>query len=78
MPVPIKKKIRRSTKPCAFCVKKADPDFKDIESLRVVLSNKDRIIPRILTGICEKHQKRAQQAVKRARHLALLPFAGRL
>ena len=78
MPVPVKKKIRRSRKPCAFCTKKTEPDYKDVESLRVVLSNKDRIVSRLLTGICQKHQKRATTAVKRARHLALLPFDGRL
>jgi len=78
MAQPIKKKIRKSNKPCAFCVKKSEPDFKDIEALRVGLSNKDRIVGRILTGICQKHQKRLSMAVKRARHLALLPFDGRL
>ncbi len=78
MAQPVKKKIRRSNKPCSFCVKKTEPDYKDIESLRVVLSNKDRIVSRLLTGICQKHQKRATAAVKRARHLALLPFDGRL
>ncbi|OGD69836.1 30S ribosomal protein S18 [Candidatus Collierbacteria bacterium RIFCSPLOWO2_01_FULL_50_23] len=78
MAQPVKKKIRKSNKPCVFCVKKTEPDFKDIESLRVGLSNKDRIVSRLLTGLCQKHQKRLSMAVKRARHLALLPFDGRL
>lgn len=78
MAQPVKKKVRRSNKPCVFCTKKTEPDFKDIESLRVGLSNKDRIVSRLLTGVCQKHQKRLSVAVKRARHLALLPFDGRL
>jgi len=78
MAQPVKKKIRKSNKPCAFCVAKTEPDFKDIEGLRVSLSSKDRIVGRILTGVCQKHQKRLSMAVKRARHLALLPFDGRL
>ncbi|MEK7064480.1 MAG: 30S ribosomal protein S18 [Patescibacteria group bacterium] len=78
MAQPVKKKIRRSRKPCAFCTKKTEPDYKDVESLRVALSNKDRIVSRLLTGICQKHQKRVTVAIKRARHLALLPFDGRL
>lgn len=73
-----KKKIRKVNKPCYFCTKKVEPDFKDIEGLRVVLSIKDKIVNRLLTGICSKHQKRASQAVKRARYLALLPFDGKL
>lgn len=78
MAQPVKKKIRRSNKPCAFCVKKSEPDFKDVESLRVSLSAKNRIVNRLLTGICQKHQKRLSMAVKRARHLALLPFDDKL
>ncbi len=78
MAQPIKKKIRRGNQPCAFCVKKTNPDFKDVESLRVALSSKDRIVSRLLTGICQKHQKRVTLAIKRARHLALLPFEGKL
>lgn len=74
----VKKKIRKVNKPCYFCVKKAEPDYKDLEGLRVVLSVKDKIVNRLLTGICSKHQKRAADAVKRARYLALLPFDGRL
>ncbi len=76
--IPVKKKIRRSTKPCVFDVKKTEPDYKDLESLQIALSPKNRIISRFLTGVCQKHQKRVVKAVKRARHLALLPFDGRL
>ncbi len=74
----VKKKIKRSTKPCVFCTKKTEPDYKDLESLQVALSAKSRIVSRLLTGVCQKHQKRVTLAIKRARHLAMLPFEGRL
>lgn len=74
----LKKKIRRSTKPCVFCVNKTEPDYKDVESLEVSLSNKRRIVGAMVTGLCRKHQRRIAVAIKRARHLALLPFVGRL
>lgn len=74
----VKKKIKKSNKPCAFCVKKAEPDYKDLEGLQVALSNKGKIVNRLLTGVCQKHQKRVATAIKRARVLAMLPFEGRL
>jgi small subunit ribosomal protein S18 len=74
----VKKKIRRSNKPCVFCVAKTEPDYKDVAGLEVSLSNKKRIISRMVTGICQKHQRRVAVAIKRARHIALLPFVGRL
>lgn len=78
MPQPVKRKIKKVNKKCVFCEKKTEPDYRDVETLKVVLSNKDRLVNRLLTGICQKHQKRASLAVKRARHLAILPFVGRL
>jgi small subunit ribosomal protein S18 len=74
----VKKKIKKSNKPCAYCVKGSEPDYKDIEGLQVVLSPKGKIVNRLLTGVCQKHQKRASSAVKQARVLAMLPFEGRL
>lgn len=78
MAQPPKKKIKRSTKPCVYDVKKIEPDYKDLESLQIGLSAKNRIVSRITTGVCQKHQKRLAVEIKRARHLALLPFDGRL
>ncbi len=75
---PIKKKIRRSNKPCYYCTAKTEPDYKNIESLQVALSNKQRIVSRLLTGVCQKHQRRVAREIKRSRHLAFLPFVGRL
>ena len=49
-------------------------DYKDPEFLKKFLSEQGKILPRRLTGTSQKYQRRVAQAVKRARHLALLPF----
>ncbi len=69
-----KKKIKRVTKPCPYCVKKVEPNYKDTESLTLGVSAKRRILPRWNTGCCQKHQGRLSVSIKRARFLALLPF----
>ncbi|MGI5893174.1 MAG: 30S ribosomal protein S18 [Candidatus Merdivicinus sp.] len=63
-------------KVCAFCVDKVENiDYKTIGKYsRKVLSERAKIIPRRVTGTCAKHQRQLTVAVKRARHLALLPF----
>ena len=73
----LKKKIRKSSKPCPFCVKKSEPIYTDLESLSIGISPKKRIVSRWTTGVCEKHQLRLARAIERARHLALLPFVDR-
>lgn len=77
MPLP-KKKIKRTNKPCPYCTNKTEPDYKQTDSLQVALLNKQRIVSRMTTGLCQKHQRRAANAIKQARHLGLLPFDGRL
>jgi small subunit ribosomal protein S18 len=60
---------------CAFCVEKARSiDYKDPLKLRRYLSDRARIEPRRKTGTCAKHQRWLAVALKRARHLALLPY----
>lgn len=66
------------SKNCSFCKDKKEPDYKESESLRKFISDRGKILGRSKTGICQKHQKRLAAAIKRARHLALLPFTGRL
>lgn len=70
----VKKKIRRSNKPCEYCVNKTEPDYKEVDSLKVGLSNKLRIVARIYSGVCLKHQRRLTREIKKARHMALIPF----
>ena len=63
-------------KVCAFCVDKVENiDYKTIGKYsRKVLSERAKIIPRRVTGTCTRHQRQLTVAVKRARHIALLPF----
>jgi small subunit ribosomal protein S18 len=62
-------------KVCAFCVDHVDEiGYKDVAKLRRYLSDRGKIEPRRKTGTCAKHQRRLTIALKRARHLALLPY----
>jgi len=62
---------------CQFCAdKNAVIDYKQSELLRRFISDDGKIRPRRQTGTCAKHQRALAQAIKRARHLALLPFTG--
>jgi len=62
-------------KVCSFCVAHVETiDYKDPAMLRRYISDRGKIEPRGKTGTCAKHQRALAQAVKRARHLALLPF----
>jgi small subunit ribosomal protein S18 len=62
-------------KVCFFCAEKvARIDYKDVDTLRRYLSDRGKIEPRRKTGTCARHQRRLTLALKRARHLALLPY----
>jgi small subunit ribosomal protein S18 len=64
-----------SRKVCSFCDNKTDEiDYKDAEKLRGYISDRGKIAPRRRTGTCAKHQRTLARAIKRARHLALLPY----
>jgi small subunit ribosomal protein S18 len=62
-------------KVCSFCVDHLDDiDYKDLPRLRRYISDRARIEPKRKTGTCAKHQRVLSTAIKRARHIALLPF----
>jgi small subunit ribosomal protein S18 len=62
-------------KVCFFCAEKVQHiDYKDVDGLRRYLSDRGKIEPRRKTGTCARHQRRLTVALKRARHLALLPY----
>ncbi len=62
-------------KVCAFCVDRAEfIDYKDVAKLRRFISERGKILPRRVTGTCARHQRELTVAIKRARHLALLPY----
>lgn len=59
---------------CPFCKAKMDPDYKNYENLAKFLSDRAKIYNKDRSGVCAKHQRRLAVEVKRARHLALLPY----
>lgn len=62
-------------KVCAFCVDKVESiDYKDVPRLRKFVSERSKILPRRVTGTCAKHQRELTVAIKRARHVALIPY----
>ncbi|HEY75055.1 MAG TPA: 30S ribosomal protein S18 [Thermoflexia bacterium] len=66
---------QRQVRRCYFCTEGiAKVDYKDAATLRRFLSDRGKIKPRRQTGTCAKHQRQLARAIKRARHLALLPF----
>lgn len=66
---------RSRRKVCSFCTDKIEHiDYKDSDLLRRSLSERGKILPRRKTGTCARHQRRLSTAVKRARHVALLPY----
>lgn len=67
-----------SKKVCRFCAEKIDEvDYKDVKLLQRYLNGYGKIETRKRTGTCMKHQRRVAVALKRSRHLALLPFVVR-
>ena len=67
---------RRRRKVCSFCLERTEfIDYKEVARLRRYLSDRGKILPRRMTGTCARHQRRLTVALKRARHIALLPFA---
>ncbi len=72
---PINRGRKARKKVCGFCVDKVENiDYKDIARLRRYMSERGKILPRRVTGTCARHQRELTVAIKRARHLALLPY----
>ena len=66
---------RGRRKVCSFCVDKVEKiDYKDSGKLRRFITERGKILPRRITGNCAKHQRQLTIAIKRARHIALLPY----
>jgi small subunit ribosomal protein S18 len=70
------KKYFRRKKVCRFCVDKIDDiNYKNVALLESFISERGKIIPRRITGVCAPHQRRLAESIKQARNIALLPFA---
>ena len=73
---PMRKKggMRRRKKVCVFCGKDNVIDYKDTAKLKKYVSERGKILPRRITGTFAKHQRALTVAIKRARHVALMPY----
>ena len=71
-----KKFFYRRKRVCKFCVEKIEYiDFKDVKMLQQFIPERGKILPRRISGTCALHQRKLQNAIKRARTVALIPFA---
>ena len=67
--------MRRRKKVCVFCGKENNEiEYKDVNKLKRYVSERGKILPRRITGNCAKHQRALTVAIKRARHIALMPY----
>ena len=74
-----KKQYFRRKKVCRFCVEKIDDiNYKEVKLLNSFISERGKITPRRITGVCAPHQRRLSEAIKQARNIALVPFASLL
>ena len=71
-----KKQYFRRKKVCRFCVEKIDDiNYKDVKMLHAFVAERGKIVQRRISGVCAPHQRRLTDAIKKARNIALLPFA---
>lgn len=66
--------VHRKKKVCVFCGKDNEIDYKDANKLKKYISERGKILPRRITGTCATHQRALTTAIKRARHIAILPY----
>ncbi len=72
-----KKRIFQRKRVCRFCTdSEMVLDYKDAKVLRNFVTERGKIIPRRIFGTCATHQRQVCEAIKRARHIALLPYSG--
>ena len=74
-----KKQYFRRKQVCRFCVEKIDDiNYKDVKLLTSFIAERGKIVPRRISGVCAPHQRRFTDAIKKARNIALVPFAASL
>ena len=72
------RKFFRRKKVCKFCTEKIEAiSYRDVRLLQGFVAERGKIVPRRLTGVCTRHQRRLSQAIKQSRNIALLAFATR-
>lgn len=73
---PVRRKRFQKRKSCKFCEEHVETiDYKEVKLLKMYITERGKIIPRRITGNCAKHQRTLTTAIKRARTIALMPFA---
>lgn len=77
---PLKRRVKRTgffrKRVCRFCTEKTQTvDYKDVNCLTKFVTERGKIIPSRNSGVCAKHQRKLAQAIKRARYIAILPYA---
>src|SRR5512147_52834 len=71
-----KKQYFRRKKVCRFCIEKIDDiNYKETRILNAFISERGKITPRRISGVCAPHQRRLAESIKQARNIALVPFA---
>lgn len=71
------KRLFSRKKICRFCAdNELQINYKDVKTLRSFVSERGKIIPRRILGTCATHQRQLCDAIKKARHIALLPYSG--
>ena len=73
-----KQVFRVMNEKCPYCEKGTDPTYKESVAIREFMTDRARIIPATRSGLCSRHQKKLGVAIKRARHLGLLPYSEQL
>lgn len=69
---------RRTAGSCIFCTSKREPSYKEHDKLVGFMTDRGKVLGGARSGVCSKHQRRLVVQIKRARELALLPFADRV
>lgn len=71
-----KRKRRMKKKVCAFCADKSKHiDYKDVQKLKKYITERGKILPRRISGNCAIHQRDLTLAIKKSRHMALIPYS---
>jgi small subunit ribosomal protein S18 len=71
------KKVFHKKRSCQFTEEGIVPDYKDVSRLRKLVSERGKILPKARTGTSSKYQRLVSREIKRARHLALIPFVAK-
>ncbi len=67
-------KVEKTKRSCYFCKSKSNPSYTDLANLKRFLTDRAKILPKLRSSVCARHQRAVSKHIKYARHLSLLPF----